>query len=316
MNDVFIHKNGICESSKIGRNTRIWAFAHILPGATIGENCNICDGVFIENDVIVGNRVTIKCGVQLWDGITVEDDVFIGPNATFTNDPFPRSKIYPKERSKTIIRAGASIGANATILPGIEIGTKAMIGAGAVITMNVPPNAVIYGNPGKIVHYTDTDAGEWTAIGKEPGAAGVVESPVKGVLLYNLPKVLDMRGNLSAVEFEKEFPFHPKRYFVVYDVPSKKIRGEHAHKICQQFLVCVKGSCSLVVDDGEKRFEYHLNAPDKGLYIPPMIWSIQYKYSSDAVLLVFASHEYDADDYVRKHDEWLNELSKKHHEQR
>src|SRR5215472_858170 len=123
--NYFVHPQGICESSAIGAGTRIWAFAHVLPGARIGADCNICDGVFIENDVVLGNRVTVKCGVQLWDGLVVEDDVFIGPNATFTNDPFPRSKVYPKSFAKTLIRRGASIGANATILPGIELGTAA-----------------------------------------------------------------------------------------------------------------------------------------------------------------------------------------------
>ena len=96
----------IVESENIGSGTRIWAMAHVLPGAVIGSNCNICDQTFIENDVVVGDRVTIKCGVQLWDGVTLEDDVFVGPNATFTNDPFPRSKVYPKSFSKTLVSAG------------------------------------------------------------------------------------------------------------------------------------------------------------------------------------------------------------------
>src|SRR5512147_3176065 len=120
------HEQSIVESDKIGKNTKIWAFTHILPDAQIGTDCNICDHVFIENDVIVGNRVTIKCGVQLWDGVRIADDVFIGPNATFTNDPFPRSKDF-KKPSVTVVERGASIGANATILPGLTIGTNAMI---------------------------------------------------------------------------------------------------------------------------------------------------------------------------------------------
>jgi acetyltransferase-like isoleucine patch superfamily enzyme/dTDP-4-dehydrorhamnose 3,5-epimerase-like enzyme len=310
MNDFFVHKNGICESSKVGKNTKIWAFAHILPGVSIGEDCNICDGVFIENDVSVGNRVTIKCGVQLWDGITIDDDVFIGPNATFTNDPFPRSKMHRKEPLKTRIRKGASIGANATILPGIEIGAGAMIGAGAVITMNVPPNAVVYGNPGRIMHYTDTGSGERETGGNEAKRTSILESPVNGVVLHDLPNVLDMRGNLSAVEFNDTFPFRPKRYFVVYDVPSEKIRGQHAHRKCSQFLVCVKGSCSVMVDDGKKRAEYQLTTPSKALFVPPMIWCVQYKYTRDAVLLVFASHRYDEKDYIRNYDAWLALLSK------
>lgn len=147
----FKHPQALVESEKIGDNTRIWAFVHILPGAKIGADCNICDHVFIENDVIVGDRVTIKSGVQLWDGIRIEDDVFIGPNATFTNDIFPRSK-----RNFRIleirVRRGASIGANATILPGITIGEKAMVGAGAVVTRDVPPNVLVVGNPARIKH--------------------------------------------------------------------------------------------------------------------------------------------------------------------
>lgn len=136
----FIHPNALVEpGATIGEKTNVWAFAHILPGAIIGQHCNICDHVFIENKVIIGNRVTIKSGVYLWDGLTLEDDVFIGPNATFTNDPFPRSKQHLPSYPQTILRRGASIGANATILPGLIIGQNSMIGAGAVVTTDVPP---------------------------------------------------------------------------------------------------------------------------------------------------------------------------------
>ena len=120
--DFFVHPLGCCESVAIGPRTRVWAFAHVLPGARIGADCNICDHVFVENDVVVGDRVTVKCGVQLWDGLRVEDDVFIGPNATFTNDRFPRSKAYPETFAQTHVGRGASIGANATFLPGVSIG--------------------------------------------------------------------------------------------------------------------------------------------------------------------------------------------------
>ena len=130
---VFVHPQGINESNRVGAGTRIWAFAHVLPGAQIGADCNICDHVFIENNVIIGDRVTIKSGVQLWDGARIEDDVFIGPNASFTNDLMPRSKEQLAEHPVTRIAAGASIGAGATILP-VTVGRNAMVGAGAVVT--------------------------------------------------------------------------------------------------------------------------------------------------------------------------------------
>jgi len=158
INANYIHPNALVENgAEIGNGTRVWAFVHILPKARIGEECNICDHVFIENDVSVGNRVTIKCGVQLWDGITVEDDVFLGPNDTFTNDKFPRSKVYPEAFLKTVVKKGASLGANATILPGITIGEGAMIAAGTVVTRDVPANALVMGNPGRIVRMLTDD---------------------------------------------------------------------------------------------------------------------------------------------------------------
>ena len=141
-----IHPLSDCKAS-IPQTTNIWQFCVIFPDAKIGENCNICANSLIENDVIVGNNVTIKSGVQLWDGITVEDNVFIGPNATFTNDLFPRSKNPDWELKRTIIKKGASIGANATILCGITIGKNAMIGAGSVVTRDVPADEVWVGNP-------------------------------------------------------------------------------------------------------------------------------------------------------------------------
>ncbi|MBS1196942.1 MAG: lipopolysaccharide biosynthesis protein [Proteobacteria bacterium] len=306
MTASFIHEKALCESSRIGAGTRIWAFAHVLQGANIGADCNICDGVFIENDVTLGDRVTIKCGVQLWDGITVEDDVFIGPNATFTNDRFPRSKVYPQTFAKTLIRRGASIGANATILPGLEIGAGAMIGAGAVITRSVPPNAIAVGNPAHIVGYVETqEASPVTASTSDRKATGAVATSVAGVTLYHLPHIEDMRGSLSVGEFERSVPFLPRRYFLVFDVPSREIRGEHAHRLCHQFLLCVHGSCTVVADDGKNRQEFLLDRPNLGIHLPAMTWGTQYKYSEDAVLLVFASEYYDAADYIRNHDEFM-----------
>ena len=138
----FVHPNGICESENVGEGTRVWAFAHVLPGARIGNDCNICDNVFVENDVLIGDRVTIKSGVQVWDGVTLADDVFVGPNVTFTNDPMPRSKVYPAAFAKTVLAQGASLGGASVILPGVRIGRSAMVGAGAVVTKDVPAGAL------------------------------------------------------------------------------------------------------------------------------------------------------------------------------
>jgi acetyltransferase-like isoleucine patch superfamily enzyme len=144
-----IHKLSDVQCSSIGEDTNIWQFCVVLPGAKIGNNCNICSHCLIENDVVIGDRVTIKSGVQVWDGVILEDDVFIGPNVTFTNDNKPRSKVYPVEFLKTRVCKGASIGANATILPGVTIGEGAMVGAGAVVTKNVKPHMTVLGNPAK-----------------------------------------------------------------------------------------------------------------------------------------------------------------------
>jgi acetyltransferase-like isoleucine patch superfamily enzyme len=313
----FQHQHAIVESPNIGQGTRVWAFTHILSKAVIGADCNICDHVFIENDVMIGDRVTVKSGVQLWDGIRIENDVFVGPNATFTNDAFPRSKQYLKKYPVTVVREGASIGANATILPGITVGRQAMVGAGAVVTRSVPPFAVVVGNPARIVRYTDS-APTITSNSASPKAADSV-TPVKvsGVQLLHKPLIKDLRGNLTARQLGDGLPFVPKRYFVVVDVPSKEVRGEHAHRTLHQLLVCLKGSVSVVADDGHNRQEFHLDSPEDALYIPPMVWAVQYHYSAAGILLVLASDPYDAQEYIRDYDQFLKELAdlerSKHH---
>jgi UDP-2-acetamido-3-amino-2,3-dideoxy-glucuronate N-acetyltransferase len=298
------HTTADIQSEKIGKDTKVWQYVVILPEANIGDNCNICSHCFIENKVTVGNNVTVKSGVQLWDGITIENDVFIGPNVTFSNDKYPRSKSYPDHFPKTIVKASASIGAGATILPEITIGSNAMVGAGSVVTRDVPDNAIVVGNPGYIIGYVS--AGK----NKKTPALSVKTEPefikIKGVTLHELPLIHDLRGNLTVGEFEKEIPFLPKRYFSVFDVPNKEIRGEHAHKMCQQFLVCIKGSCHVVADDGRQRQEFILDKPNKGIYLPPMVWGVQYKYSADAVLMVFASDHYDSNDYIRNYSDFTN----------
>jgi len=146
----FCYASADVQTVDIGDGTKIWQFCVVLSGAKIGARCNICSHCFIENDVVIGDDVTVKCGVQLWDGIVLEGHVFVGPNVTFTNDSNPRSKIH-KAPERTLVRKGASIGANATVLPGIVIGEGAMIGAGSVVTKDVPAGATVVGNPARIV---------------------------------------------------------------------------------------------------------------------------------------------------------------------
>lgn len=149
----FIHPLADVADCQIGEGTRIWQFVVVLKGARIGSDCNICAQTLIEGDVVIGDRVTVKSGVQIWNGSVIANDVFIGPNATFSNDLYPRSKQYPEKFHGVTIQSGASIGANATLLPGVTIGEKALVGAGAVVTKDVPASAVVVGNPAKILRY-------------------------------------------------------------------------------------------------------------------------------------------------------------------
>jgi len=316
----FIHAHALCESPNIGPRTRVWAFAHILPGASIGADGNICDGVFIENDVVVGDRATVKCGVQLWDGVRLGHDVFVGPNATFTNDRFPRSGAHQAEVAVTVIDDGASLGANCTILPGIHVGRHAMVGAGAVVTRPVPPNAVVAGNPARIIGYVDADGRPRPPVespadpsGSRPRTGSVAGAThdlgVGGATVHQLTSSVDLRGSLAASELVRDLGFPTvERIFFVYGVPNADVRGEHAHRACHQLLICAHGSVSVLVDDGNERAVVRLHSPTQALHIPPGVWGSQYAYSADAVLAVLASHPYDPDDYIRDYGEFLGSV--------
>jgi len=180
-----IHPLADVKSVKIGKNTKVWQFAIVLDDAVIGEDCNINCHTFIENDIIIGNRVTIKSGVYLWDGIRVENDVFIGPNATFVNDAFPRSKKYPGSFLGTLLKEGCSIGANATILGGLVIGEYALIGAGAVVTKNVKPYALMAGNPARQIGWVN-NLGEKLKLlnGEWHDSVGQIYKEIDGQLIF------------------------------------------------------------------------------------------------------------------------------------
>lgn len=307
--DFFQHPSSDVKTRRIGARTRIWQYCVILSDAEIGEDCNICANVLIEGGTRIGSRVTVKSGVQIWEGVELGDDVFVGPNVTFTNDPYPRSRQKPERFTRTIIHEGASIGANATILAGVTIGRKAMVGAGAVVTRDVPAFAIVKGNPARISGY---DHGRADRTSEISFASSRVDSgtALEGVELIHLKSVKDLRGELLAVEFEKQIPFPVRRVFYVMNVPSHHVRGEHAHLKCHQALVCLQGSIRVEADNGRGRHGYLLDSPEKCLWLKPMIWASQFEYSQNSVLAVFASHGYDPDDYIRDYEDFVLEWKK------
>ena len=243
------------------------------------------------------NNQAIMPGAYVGPGVLVEAGVTVGPNAVVLD---------AEGGAPTMLCQGADIGANATVLGGVTVGMKALVRPGSVVMQSVPPLAIVEGNPARIIGYVETSGTQalQPVLPQGPTLADQV-SHVRGVSLKKFKLVPDLRGALSVGEFDREIPFMPKRYFLVFDVPTAETRGEHAHKICHQFLIAVRGSVNVVADDGDTREEFVLNRPDIGLHLPPMTWGIQYNYSADAMLLVFASHYYDAQDYVRDYAEFL-----------
>jgi len=280
----------------------------ISTSARIGPDCRIDSSAVIDDGAQIASGVKIYCGVFVGRNTVIEQGAVLSPNACIADQKF-LSDDHPA--NPVTIRKGAMIGANTVILPGIAIGEHAVIGAGAVVTRSVPPNAVVVGSPARIIGYVNAKRTriEESIIAAQSSTEKVSATAVKGVSLHRFPLIKDMRGNLTVGEFLKDIPFIPKRYFMVFDVSTAETRGEHAHRKCHQFLICIKGSCAIVVDDGSNREELILDSPDIGIYLPPMIWGIQYKYSNDAILLVFASDHYDPNDYIRDYQIFISELN-------
>lgn len=277
--------------------------ARILPGATIGESCTVEDHTLIEPDVLIGSGVTIRFGVAVRTGTVIEDGVVIGSNVAFSQE-------FGASCDITRLKRQAVIGAQSVIQCGITIGELSIVQPGSFVAADVPPLAIVQGNPARIIGYNGAE--RQPSISGEPSLpVGVTRTNIKGVTLHRLPSASDLRGQLSFGEIGQHVPFEVKRFFLVYGVTSKEVRGEHAHRTLHQFLVCVHGQCSVVADDGRRREEFLLDDPTLGLHVPPLVWAVQYKHASEAVLLAFASDRYDADDYIRDYSEFLRALAER-----
>lgn len=249
------------------------------------------------------SRAAIAADAVIGAFVHVPADVIVGAAAVIEDGA---SFAAPDGRS---IELGARvrIGAGATLCRGIAIGEGAVVHPGAVVTRSVPANAIVEGNPATIINYVD--AGTMAAPVSASTKARIERVGVGDVTVHHFPVINDIRGSLTVGEFDREIPFVPLRYFMVFDVPSRETRGEHAHRECHQFLICVRGSCAVLVDDGARRSEVVLDSPAIGIHLPPMTWGTQYKYTRDAVLLVFASHHYDNADYIRNYDAFVGDVA-------
>ena len=301
---TFIDPSARLEADVLGDGSRVLAYARVAAGATIGRNCVIHDHAVVIGHVTLEDDVNVHTGAQVLGSVHVEQGVTVGAGALVGAGQFDG------DASKTVVRRFASIGVNATVLPGVVIGRRAVVEPGSVVTQNVPANAIVSGNPATIVSYVDTGSEEAPSqlLTTAVLLADISNTRVRGVTLHGLTHASDLRGSLTATEFPT-LPFAPRRFFAVYDVPSESVRGAHAHRECSQFLVCLAGSVSCLVDDGSTREEVKLETPALGLHIPPMVWGTQWRYTRDAILLVLASHPYDPDDYIRDYEEFLDELA-------
>lgn len=244
-----------------------------------------------------------KADCMIPDSAEIAPGVVFGPRVVLAGDGIK-------------VQANARLDAACVIGEGVTVGRGAWVRAGAVVLRSVPSNAIVEGNPAQVVGYVQgagsgpradprlVDIARYASLDRPTRVA----LEVGGAGLHLMRRIIDARGSLSVGEVASELPFAPARYFVVYGVPSAELRGEHAHRRCQQFLICVHGSCRVLLDDGRKRCELTLDRPDVGVHMPEMVWGTQYRYSADAVLLVFASRVYEADDYLRTYDDFIEAL--------
>ena len=284
--------------------------SNIHPTSSIDENVCVDPNAQIGPNCHLQGHITVEAGAVLKGGITLIGDVVVGRNSILEPGVCVADPTPGQSREFDAIRLGAEVhvGAGAILMKGVNIGRHAWIAPGTVVVRNIPSHAIVGGNPATISGYLGDSTYERrnaSIVVPRSETAGVYPSLVQGVTVHHYPRIRDLRGDLSIGEFNRNVPFQPKRYFIVYDVPSAETRGEHAHRQCHQFLICVAGSVSVVVDDGTRREEVLLDRPNIGLLIPAGVWGIQYKYSANGTLLVFASEYYDTSDYIRNYDDFL-----------
>ncbi len=264
------------EGSRVGDGSTVGAYSVLRGGAAVGAGCRI------------GNHAVLAGAVETGAGVDVGDYSYIA--------------------GAVRIGGGARIGPHVCISgeAGVTIGNYAVVEAGAVVSKNVPAMAVVAGNPATIVRYA---AALSAPVSTRPEGTGIAATRVRGVRVHHLPVVEDLRGNLSFGEAERHVPFAVKRYFLTFDVANQETRGEHAHRNLEQFLLCVHGRIHIMADDGRNREEFILDRPNLALYLPPMVWGVQYRFSPGAVLLALCSDYYDPGDYIREYPEFV-ELAK------
>ena len=267
-----------------------------------GARCNIAPSAVFGLDVQLGDDVSIGAGAVVLGPCSIGDRCVVAAGCVL--DPGVGAP-----GSRLVLEPDVQLSAGVTIAARVTVSRGATVHPGTIVERAIPPHAIVSGNPAQIIGYAvsgkDTGSAAHTIANSAEQVAACQTSSVGGVTLHRLPRILDLRGNLTVGEFGRSIPFNPMRYFMVFGVPNAEIRGEHAHLVCQQFLICAHGSCHVVADDAEHREEFTLNDPAIGLYLPAMTWGIQYKYSADAVLVAFASEYYDNSDYIRDYDSFL-----------
>ncbi len=266
--------------------TEIHTTASIAEGAVFSDDLHLGAFSVIEAGANIGRSVVIGSGAIISSNSTIDDCVAIASGVIFSADGVK-------------VGEGAKIGANA-VIGRVHIGIGSEVMPATIVTKNVPPYAIVSGNPAQIIGYTAT-----AEISAKPMSLANEDS-LTGAKRLAIPKFSDLRGDLNVLEFNDQLPFAIKRLFYTYNIATSEIRGEHAHKECEQLLISVAGSLNVIVDDGGNREEYILDSPDTGLYIPAGCWAVMYKHTPDSVLLVLASLPYDEADYIRDYEEFLN----------